>query len=106
MINGATCNGHDTSGCGQTPATAPAGFGANGIAIDQLTNQSLRHQHRGHQRHHDQRHHLQRHERQRLRRHTNRSHVGDYPGSISVDPAVGTAYVANIEGVSVIPLNH
>ena len=37
VINGATCNGQDTSGCGQTPATAPAGFGANGIAIDHTT---------------------------------------------------------------------
>ena len=34
VINGATCNGQNTSGCGQTPATAPAGFGADGIAID------------------------------------------------------------------------
>ena len=38
VINGETCNGQDTSGCGQTPATAPAGFGANGIAIDHRTN--------------------------------------------------------------------
>ena len=43
------------SGCDQTPATAPAGFGATGIAVDPTTNQRLRHQHRGHQRHHDQR---------------------------------------------------
>ena len=106
VINGAICNGHDANGCAQTPATAPAGFGANGVAIDQTTHQVYV---------------------------TNiqdtsvttidgatcngtnatscddtrtESTVGDYPSSIGVDAAVGTAYVANIEGVSVIPLKH
>jgi YVTN family beta-propeller protein len=35
VINGATCNGTHHSGCGQAPATAPAGRGAFGIAVDQ-----------------------------------------------------------------------
>ena len=35
----------------------------------------------------------------------NRPIVGDYPGAISLDPAVHTAYVADSEGVSVMPLN-
>ena len=35
VINGATCNGTDHSGCGQAPATAPAGRGAFGLAVDQ-----------------------------------------------------------------------
>jgi DNA-binding beta-propeller fold protein YncE len=34
VINGATCNGTNQTGCGQTPATAPAGFGAIAVAID------------------------------------------------------------------------
>ncbi len=34
VINGATCNGTNHTGCGQTPATAPAGFGAIGVALD------------------------------------------------------------------------
>ena len=38
VINGATCNSHTTSGCGQTPAVAPAGFGTADVAIDQTTN--------------------------------------------------------------------
>jgi DNA-binding beta-propeller fold protein YncE len=38
VINGATCNAQDTSGCAQTPATAPAGFGATGLAIDHAAN--------------------------------------------------------------------
>jgi hypothetical protein len=32
--------------------------------------------------------------------------VGGYPGSIAIDPAVQTAYVQTIDGVSVIPLIH
>jgi DNA-binding beta-propeller fold protein YncE len=104
VINGAACNGEDTSGCSRTPATAPAGFGTKGIAVNQITNQIYA---------------------------TNiedtsvtsingnrcngtdpsgcddtRTHaiVGDYPGSISVDPFVGSAYVADSEGVSVLRL--
>ena len=107
VINGATCNGQDTSGCGQTPATAPAGFGANGIAIDRTTHRVYV---------------------------TNIEDtsvsvingvtcngsdttgcsqppktvaVGNYPGSIAIDPAVGSAYVANFDNtVSVIQLIH
>ena len=37
VIDGATCNGRDTSGCGQTPATAPTGFGTKDIAADPTT---------------------------------------------------------------------
>jgi DNA-binding beta-propeller fold protein YncE len=35
VINGATCNAHDDSGCGQTPATVPVGNGPSGIFADQ-----------------------------------------------------------------------
>jgi DNA-binding beta-propeller fold protein YncE len=37
VINGATCNGSDTSGCGQRPPTIPAGYGAVVIALDAAT---------------------------------------------------------------------
>ena len=37
VINGATCNGTNHSGCGQTPVTAPAGFGAIGLTINPAT---------------------------------------------------------------------
>jgi len=30
--------------------------------------------------------------------------VGDYPGAISIDPFVGTAYVTDSEGVSMMHL--
>ena len=104
VINGATCNGQDTSGCGQTPATAPAGFGANSVAIDPTTNQvyvtnqedtsvsvidgaACNSQHTS-----------------GCGRTPPKIAVGDYPGSIAVAPNAGTAYVSTSEGVSVIPL--
>jgi len=104
VINGASCSGQNMTGCGQTPATAPAGFGTNGIAVDQTTHQiyatniedssvtvlngnacnSTEASGCGHTR--------------------TPAIVGDYPSAISLDPAVGTAYIGDIEGVSVIPL--
>jgi YVTN family beta-propeller protein len=35
VINGATCDGTNHSGCGRAPATVPAGRGAFGLAVDQ-----------------------------------------------------------------------
>jgi DNA-binding beta-propeller fold protein YncE len=104
VINGATCNAQTTSGCDQTPATAPAGFGANGIAVDPTTNQVYATNIQdtsvttingntcnsaNHNGCHDSK---------------TRAIVGDYPGSISIDPQTNTAYVADIEGVSIMPL--
>jgi DNA-binding beta-propeller fold protein YncE len=37
VINGATCNGSDISGCGQTTPTIAAGYGAIGVALDAAT---------------------------------------------------------------------
>jgi YVTN family beta-propeller protein len=37
VIDGATCNGTDTSGCGQTPTAVAVGSGPNGVAVDQRT---------------------------------------------------------------------
>jgi DNA-binding beta-propeller fold protein YncE len=106
VINGATCNSQNTSGCGQAPATAPAGFGAGGIAVDPTTNRVY----------------ATNTEDASVTTingnscngtnatgcdHTRtQATVGDYPGSIALDPHVGTAYVQAFEGVSVIPLNH
>jgi len=105
VINGATCNGHDSGGCDQAPTTAPAGFGTGGITVDQLTNQVYA---------------TNIEDTSVTTINGNRCNgtnasgcddtrtdaiVGDYPESISVDAAVGTAYVANIEGVSAIALD-
>jgi DNA-binding beta-propeller fold protein YncE len=105
VINGATCNGQDTSGCGQTPATAPAGFGANGIAIDHTT----------------RRVYVTNIEDASVSvingatcngsdttgcgQTPTKVAVGNYPSQIVVDPAVGSAYVTDGDNtVSVIPL--
>ena len=106
MINGATCNGQNTSGCDQTPTTAPAGFGTDGIAVDQTTNRVYATN-------------IEDTSVTTINGNTcngttardcdrtqTRAVVGDYPGSIAVDPTAGTGYVADSEGVSVIPLNH
>jgi YVTN family beta-propeller protein len=37
VINGATCNGHHTTGCGQTPASVTIGTGPAGVIVDQST---------------------------------------------------------------------
>jgi DNA-binding beta-propeller fold protein YncE len=37
VINGATCNGTTTAGCGQTPTMVQTGFGAKGIVVDTAT---------------------------------------------------------------------
>lgn len=105
VINGATCNGQNTSGCGQTPATAPAGFGTQYVTVDQVTNRvyttnlfdssvttingnSCNGTNPGGC------HHTR----------TDAS-VGPGPGGIAIDPPADTAYVADNEGVSVVPLN-
>jgi DNA-binding beta-propeller fold protein YncE len=118
VINGATCNGQDTSGCGQTPVTVPVGFGAEGVAIDAGT--------------HDV--YVNNIEDASVSvidgatcngqstagcsTTAPKIAVGDYPGAaltetkqlsnssqpIAVDPTTATAYIQNIDGVSVIPL--
>ena len=37
VIDGITCNGHDTSGCGQAPASVTIGAGPDGVIVDQST---------------------------------------------------------------------
>jgi DNA-binding beta-propeller fold protein YncE len=104
VINGATCNARNTAGCDQTPATAPAGFGANGIAIDPATN-------------HVYATNIEDTSVTTINgnscngtNHTRCNHsltrpiVGDYPGAISIDPQVDTAYVADSEGISLLPV--
>jgi DNA-binding beta-propeller fold protein YncE len=107
VINGATCNGTDHSGCGQTPATTAVGFGAIFTVLDTATHQVYvtnladtsvsvingatcnATDHTG------------------CGRTPAEDAVGNYPYGIAVDAAVGTAYVSNLDNtVSVIPLRH
>jgi DNA-binding beta-propeller fold protein YncE len=108
VIDGATCNGSDTTGCGQTPPTVAAGFGVDDMAIDPATHEIYT---------------------------TNTedaslsvidgatcnrlatsgcgqvpstvpagTYPGFSPGTLTIDTAAGSAYVTSQFGVSVIPL--
>jgi DNA-binding beta-propeller fold protein YncE len=86
------------------PATAPAGFGANGIAVDPTTNNIYATNDEDTSVTTINGNTCKSSNRTGCDDTRTRALVGDYPGSISVDPAVDTAYVADIEGVSVMPL--
>jgi DNA-binding beta-propeller fold protein YncE len=106
VINGASCNGSDHAGCGQTPASVAAGFGSVGVAIDPATDTVY----------------VANIEDASVSvidgaacngsdiagcsQAPPKLAVGDYPSALAVDPAVGTAYVASgtENTVSVIPL--
>jgi DNA-binding beta-propeller fold protein YncE len=106
IINGTTCNSQNKTGCDQAPATAPGGFGTTAIALDPTTN-------------HIYATNIQDASVTVINGNTcngtnhtgcantpTRPIVGDYPGAITVDPQVSTAYVADGEGVSVMALIH
>jgi YVTN family beta-propeller protein len=106
VINTATCNGTNHTGCGQTPATTAAGYGAILATVDPSTHQvyvtNLQDtsvsvingatcngiDHTG------------------CSRAPAEDAVGNYPLGVTVDAAAGTAYVSNLNTVSVIPLSH
>jgi DNA-binding beta-propeller fold protein YncE len=117
VINGATCNGTDHTGCGQTPATVPAGFGTQGVAVDTTTGEVYANN-------------IQDTSVSVINGNTCNGHdttgchhtppkiaVADYPGAtqgapkqvgnssepIAIDPATCTVYVETIVSVSVIP---
>jgi YVTN family beta-propeller protein len=104
LINGATCNGQDTSGCGQQTAATPAGYGAIGVAFDAMS--------RGVYVTNDEDSSVSVIDGATCNA-TNTSGcgqkpakdaVGNYPAGIAVDAAAGTAYVSNLDSVSVLPL--
>jgi DNA-binding beta-propeller fold protein YncE len=107
VINGATCNGTNHTGCGQTPATAAARFGSATVAIDPATDTiytanvedtsvTVINGNTCNGTHHTG-----------CSQVPARVAVGNYPGAITVDPVIGTAYVANVDNtLSVIPLTH
>ena len=104
VIDGATCNGHDASGCGQTPATAPTGFGTKDIAADPTTHDVYTAN--------DEDTSVTTIDGDSCRGgrtdgcgHTiTRPIVGDYPRAIGLAPTVRTAYVSDQQGVSVLRL--
>ena len=104
VINGATCNGQDTHGCDQTPTTTAAGFGAIGVALDPRT--------------HDV--YVVNLEDTSVSvidgatcnatdtggcgKTPTGIAVGNYPFFVAIDVATDTAYVSNIDSVSVAPI--
>ena len=104
VINGATCNGQDTHGCDQTPTTTAAGFGAIGIALNPRT--------------HDV--YVVNLEDTSVSvidgatcnatdtggcgKTPTGIAVGNYPFFVANDAATDTAYVSNIDSVSVAPI--
>ncbi len=107
VINGATCNGTDHTGCGQTPATVRTGFGSAAVAVDPAANMIYvtnfadtsvsvingntcnGTDHTG------------------CGQTPLKIAVGNYPNGIATDPAASTAYVANLDNtVSVVRLTH
>ena len=105
VINGATCNGSDTTGCGQATHTVAAGFGSSGIAVDPTT-------HRVYVTN------IEDTSVSVINGATCNSQttsgcgqnppkiaVGNYPNRLTIDAAVGTAYVVNGDStISVIAL--
>ncbi len=103
VINGAACNGSNTAGCGQTPPTVAAGFGALSIALDPITRQVFT---------------TNLHDTSvsvingascnaiitiGCSRTPDEDAVGNYPDYIAVDATKGTAYAANLlDDVSVV----
>jgi DNA-binding beta-propeller fold protein YncE len=104
VINGATCNATTTTGCGQTPPSATAGFGPAGIAFDpaaetvyvaNIQDTSVSVINGGTCNSSDTVGCGQAHAKVA---------VGNYPDAITADPAARTAYVSNGDNtVSVIP---
>jgi DNA-binding beta-propeller fold protein YncE len=105
VINGATCNGSDSTGCLRAPPTVPAGFGADAVAIDPSTNMIYTANHQDAS--------LSAINGATCNRLVSlgcsltppKLPAGTYPTPIAIDPAVATAYVASLWGVSVVPLN-
>ena len=117
VINGAACNGTNHTGCGQTPATVPAGFGTQGVAIDTATGEVYANNIQDTSVSVFNGNTCNGHRTTGCRRTPPKIAVADYPGAtqgapkqvgnspepIAIDPTAGTAYVETIIGVSVIP---
>jgi DNA-binding beta-propeller fold protein YncE len=105
VINTTTCNGHQHSGCNQTPPTVPVGFGAFNIAFDPSTHAVYTTN-------------LQDSSMSVINTTTCNAHdhsgcnqtpgadaVGNYPYALAVDAPTGTIYVTDGEpgDVSLVP---
>ena len=107
VIDGATCNGSDMTGCGQAPWSVNVGFGAKYVAIDHRT-------HRVYVTNDEDTsvsvingNTCNGSDTTGCRSTPPKVAVGNYPHEIAIDPTAGTGYVANFDNtVSVISLSH
>jgi DNA-binding beta-propeller fold protein YncE len=104
VVNGATCDGSDVTGCNQIAPLVAAGFASVAVAVDAFT-------------HNVYTANLQDASVSVIngaicngfvnfgcRQVAPKLPAGHYPASIVVDPAVGTVYAAGEDGISVLPL--
>ena len=117
VIDGATCNGHTTSGCGQTPLTVPTQFGTEGVAVDPGTHEVYANNIEDSSVSVIDGGECNARDTRGCSRASATVPVRDYPGAsltevaqasnssepVAIDPYSGTVYVQTIEGVSVIP---
>ena len=105
VIDGATCNSADVSGCGQlSRRTVAVGFSANDIAIDPTNHMLYTTNHSDATISAIEGSTCNRLVSSGCHLASPRLPAGTYPNTIAIDPAVDTAYVAGLDGVSVIPL--
>jgi DNA-binding beta-propeller fold protein YncE len=120
VINGATCDAASKTGCGQTPATVTTGFGTEGVAIDPETHGVYANNIEDSSVSVIDGATCNGQDQTGCGSTPRKIPVGDYPGAaqsevnqlanssepVAINPAAHTAYVQDIEGVSVIPLDH
>jgi DNA-binding beta-propeller fold protein YncE len=106
VINGAACNGSNTTGCGQTPSVAPAEFGSVDAAVDPTTHTVYVTNIEDTSVSVIDGKHCNGTTTNGCRRAGDTLPVDDYPGGIAIDPGVGTAYVTSgvMGTVTVVPL--
>lgn len=104
VVNGATCNSTNTSGCDQVAPQVPAGFNAIGITIDPFTHEVYTANFRDASASVIDGATCNRLVTLGCGRSAGKLPAAHYPGSIVADPAVGTLYVAGLYALSVLPL--
>jgi DNA-binding beta-propeller fold protein YncE len=104
VIDGATCDGATTAGCDQTPAVAPAGFGALELAIDPLTDQVLTANFQDASVYEFDGSTCNASNTTGCTRPPREEAVSNYPFAVAIDATSGTAYVTDINDVSVLSI--
>jgi DNA-binding beta-propeller fold protein YncE len=105
-IDGGTCNGSDTSGCAQTPATTPSGFGALFDDVDPATQQVFTANLQDQSVSAIDGASCNATDQDGCGQAPMDEEAGDYPTFLAVDAQSATVYVSRPAGVSVVPISH